>query len=1022
VRHPEHPDFLEERWLFEALTESYLPLLMVLDGLLRDRVEFRLAMSITPPLTAMLDDGLLRERYRTYLDRLIDLAEKETLRQSQDPRFRDVACFYLERFRAVAAFWEERIGRDVVGAFRSVADTGRLELLASAATHAVLPAIRLDPSSVRAQVAVGIESHRRSFGRSPAGFWLPECAYFPGLDEVLAAEGIRYFILETHGVLRGSSRARYGVNAPILCPSGVAAFGRDPDSSKQVWSAEEGYPGDPEYRDFYRDIGFDLPLDLLGSSAGSSIGPDDLRIATGIKYHRVTARRSVRKEPYVRARALERAAEHARHFVESRRERIESLAGSMDRRPILVAPYDAELFGHWWFEGPEWLDGVLRRLAADPSVLAATMPSRYLEEYPAAQLSVPSLSSWGEGGFLETWVNESTEWIYPRLLGAAARMEDLTFRRRGADGLERRALAQAARELLLAQASDWPFILRNRTVLGYARRRLEEHLSRFEALAAWADAGVLEPDEERLLAEWEGQDAIFPWVSPDVFAPGDRRESWARPREPRRAAFIAAECVPFVKVGGLADVAGSLPAALAEAGVEVTVVLPGYGAIDRARHGIRPLLEDLPASLGGRTERFGISEASPPAPGVRAILIDHPGFFGRPGIYGDPKTGEEFPDASERFIFFARAALEALRVLGAPLDIVHCNDHHTALAAAHLRRTFKGDAVLGRAASILTIHNLGYQGLCQPDAFALSGLDAAPLRPGSPFEHKGELNILKAGIIFADKVSTVSEAYAREICEDPVAGAGLEEILQMRRPDLVGILNGIDVREWDPETDPRLPARYSRDDLSGKGECKRALREKVGLDPGRGDAPLLGMITRLMDQKGIDLVCDGLERILGMGADLVILGTGLPKYHEYLRAAEAMHKGRLSVLLKFDEAMAHLIEAGADAFLMPSLYEPCGLNQMYSLRYGTVPVVRSTGGLADTVADDDAHPGAGNGFSFVEYETEALLDVVGRALAAYRDPGRWRRIILAGMAADNSWTVSAGRYLDLYRDALERVG
>jgi starch synthase len=281
------------------------------------------------------------------------------------------------------------------------------------------------------------------------------------------------------------------------------------------------------------------------------------------------------------------------------------------------------------------------------------------------------------------------------------------------------------------------------------------------------------------------------------------------------------------------------------------------------------------------------------------------------------------------------------------------------------------------------------------------------------------VNLLKSGIVLADKVSVVSETYAREICSDPALGAGLEQVLSARGGDLVGILNGIDVREWDPSADPYLPAPFSLEKPDGKRECKRVLREKVGLSPERRDAPIAGLIARLVDQKGMDLVCEALWPMLDLGLDLVILGTGLPKFHEFLKSAAKMRPGRIAVLLKFDNALAHLIEAGADLFLMPSLYEPCGLNQMYSLRYGTVPVVRSTGGLADTIIDDDASGGAGNGFSFGPYRADLLIDAVRRALRAYADPPRWARIVRAGMSADHSWASSAGRYLDLYRDALE---
>jgi 1,4-alpha-glucan branching enzyme len=1016
VRHPEHPDFLEEHWLFEALTESYLPLLIVLDGLSRDGVDFRLALSITPTLVSMLDDPLLKERYRGYLDRLVELAEKETLRQRFDPPHRQVAEFYLARFESIRAFLSERCGGEVTGAFRRAGEDGKVELLASAATHALLPLFKLSPAAVRAQVRVGIDHHRKTFGREPAGFWLPECGYFPGLDELLAEAGIRYFVLETQGVLRGSTRARYGAYAPISCPSGVAAFARDPDSSKQVWSAQEGYPGHPDYRDFYRDIGFDLPLDYIGRY----IGPDDLRIATGIKYHRITGRRVAQKQPYDRQRALERAAEHAGDFLRCRREQTEALSSRMDRTPLIVAPYDAELFGHWWFEGPEWLDALFRGLDRDPRLVAVT-PSEYLAEYPQAQLSVPSMSTWGKAGSFQTWVNEATAWIFPPLHRACLTMGELASRHRGGEGIRRRVLNQAARELLLAQASDWPFILKSGTATGYARRRLEDHLARFQALASLAERGELTAEEERTLRGWEEQAPIFPDLRFEVFVDGGVIRRWALPREPRRVAFIAAEAAPYVKVGGLADVIGALPAALGEIGLSVLVVLPGYRAVDRESHRLRPLRQGLTVELGGKEERFDLLEAQPPAPGVRVLFIDHPGYFDRPGIYTDPANGEEYPDSTQRFIFFTRAALETLRLLGEPLDVVHCHDHQTALTPAYLKMRFAEDPVLGRAASVLTIHNLGYQGIASREAFALAGLGVDPLAAGSPFEHWGKVNLLKAGVVLADKVNVVSEGYAREVCSDPDLGAGLEKVLSERGADLWGILNGIDVREWNPASDPYLPRAYRLDDLEGKLECKRQLRQKVGLSPDRNGAPLVGMITRLVEQKGMDLICDALDQLLELGVDLVVLGTGQPKYQEYLQAVARAHPDRVAAVLRFDNSLAHLIEAGADMFLMPSLYEPCGLNQMYSLRYGTVPVVRSTGGLADTVVDDD-RTGSGNGFAFSPYRSDALVDALKRALQAYRSPERWRKIVRAGMSADHSWPSSAGRYLDLYREALLKSG
>ncbi len=1021
VRHPEHPEFLEENWLFEALTECYVPLLMVFDGLLRDGIDFRVTMSISPTLTAMLQDDLLRSRYRTYLARLIELAERECVRQRFDARFRPVAEFYRERFSSVRCTFEDVLGGDVARGFRRLDEAGRVELLASGATHAVLPLLRQSPAAVEAQVRLGIESHRRAFGADPAGFWLPECGYFPGLDDVLARHGIRYFVLESHGILRGSALSRYGVHAPVVCPSGVAAFARDPECSRQVWSADEGYPGHPDYRDFYRDVGFDLPLQYVSRF----IGPDDLRIATGIKYHRITNRSRSRKEPYDRLRAIEQVAQDAEHFLRGRREQMVHTSAGMDRRPIVVAPYDAELFGHWWFEGPEWLDATLRRAASGSDGLATITPSEYLAEHPEGPLSVPSMSSWGRGGYFGTWVNDKTEWLLRPLQRSAETMEALAARlEAGSDtnGLRRRVLAQAARELLLAQSSDWPFILRSGTATGYATRRVREHLQRFDELASWAVRDGLKDDEVRRLAEWESRTGIFPTLAPEVFRDRGGPRIWARPREPRRVAFIGAEAVPFVKVGGLADVMGALPPALGAAGIETLVLIPAYGAVDRARRGLRKIREGLEVPLGGRRERFGLLEAASSSPRVRYMFIEHAGYFGREGIYGDPKGGGEYPDGAERFIFFTRAALEALRVLGEPIDVVHCHDHQTALAPAYLKLLLRSDPVLGRAASVLTIHNLGYQGICSTRVLLLSGFGEEMLHPASPFLHRGEVNVLRAGIAFATRVNTVSPTYAREIRTSRDQGAGLERVLAARGADLSGILNGIDVREWDPSTDAHLARRYSIESREGKRDCKEALRRRVGLDAERMDAPLAGMITRLVDQKGLDLLCAELDRLFDLGLDLVVLGTGLPKYHEFLQDAARKAPGRVAAELKFDNGLAHQIEAGADLFLMPSLYEPCGLNQMYSLRYGTVPVVRATGGLADTVIDADADPAAGNGFTFAEYRPEPFLDAVRRAVTAFGDRERWGRIVRAGMTADNSWRNSAGRYIDLYRDSLEARG
>jgi starch synthase len=390
-------------------------------------------------------------------------------------------------------------------------------------------------------------------------------------------------------------------------------------------------------------------------------------------------------------------------------------------------------------------------------------------------------------------------------------------------------------------------------------------------------------------------------------------------------------------------------------------------------------------------------------------------YFGRKGIYDDPETGEGYPDNAERFIFFQLAALELLRRTGFRPDVVHCHDHQAALVPSYLKLLLRTDPFFAGAGSILTIHNLGYQGIFPPETMDLAGFPPGTLSPLSAFEFFGKMNFMKAGISHADLVTTVSPTYAREICE-PEHGFGLEGVLRQRGADLVGILNGIDPGAWDPASDPLLPARYTASDPSGKAACRDELRRRMAL-PDKAGALVIGMVTRLAEQKGLDLLDEAMGRLMSRNVQLVVLGTGQARFHALLREASARWPARLSATFGFSEELAHLIEAGADAFLMPSRYEPCGLNQMYSLRYGTVPIVRATGGLADTVVDADRDSAAGNGFSFGEYSAAAMLNAVDRAIAAFRDRERWLRLIRSGMAADFSWAASAAAYEKVYERA-----
>ena len=503
VRHPEHDKFLEENWLFEAITETYIPLLQVMEGWRRDGMETRLTLTLTPTLCAMLLDPLLQERYARHLDGLIELAEKETFRTFWDRSLQELAQFYHRRFlqiRETYLAWD----RNLVAAFGKFQEIGGIEIITCAATHALLPLLVNQPAAVRAQIMVARDHYRSCFGREPRGIWLPECAYAEGLEDALLEANLRWFIMDSHGLLHAAPRPRYRMFAPIITPTGLAAFGRDLHSAKQVWSRNEGYPGDGRYRDFYRDVGFDLDLDYVRPY----LPAPDVRGFTGIKYHRITGD-TQDKQPYDRRAALQAAADHAQHFLDARVAQIEQLAGILDRSPLVVSPYDAELFGHWWYEGPEFLDYLVRKACFDQKTIRLVTPEDYLQRYPSNQVARPSASSWGEEGFWRVWLNERNEWIYPHLHAAEEKMEQLVQRFQNPTALEKRALKQCARELLLAQSSDWPFILHTGTSAAYARRRVKEHLFRFMELHDQLLSVTLDED---WLAQVEQRDNIFPDV------------------------------------------------------------------------------------------------------------------------------------------------------------------------------------------------------------------------------------------------------------------------------------------------------------------------------------------------------------------------------------------------------------------------------------------------------------------------------------------------------------------------------
>lgn len=482
--------------------------------------------------------------------------------------------------------------------------------------------------------------------------------------------------------------------------------------------------------------------------------------------------------------------------------------------------------------------------------------------------------------------------------------------------------------------------------------------------------------------------------------------------------FATPEVLPFAKTGGLADVSGTLPHVLARAGLSVVVVSPLYGTIPPS------LLEgadvaaqwDVDWPLGPEPVR--LLRLSVEGSAVTHLFVANDRYFDRPSLYRDPATGKDYADNDERYILFCRAALEGVQKLGWTPDIIHANDWQTALLPTYLATRFKDDPFYARTRSMITIHNMPFQGLFPAPTFEKLDLSPELFYPTGPFEFWGSVNFLKSAIWYADTVTTVSERYAREIQSSPVDGAGLDGVLRTRAERLFGILNGVDYRIWSPEDDRRIPHRYSTVNLSGKRSNRVDLVNKLGL-PLRDGAPLVGMITRLSEQKGFDLIENAADELFSLNLQMVILGTGDDKYEKLVRQWVGRYPDKLAVVPRHDEEMAHWIEAAADAFLMPSRYEPCGLNQMYSLRYGTVPIVRKTGGLADSVIDVDADGGNGTGFVFNEYTPEAMLGAIRRMLAVFPRKRIWRAIMKRGMGRDFSWTASARKYIDLYQRMTE---
>ncbi len=489
-----------------------------------------------------------------------------------------------------------------------------------------------------------------------------------------------------------------------------------------------------------------------------------------------------------------------------------------------------------------------------------------------------------------------------------------------------------------------------------------------------------------------------------------------------KVVIVSPEMVPFSKVGGLADVIGALPDKLAAEDCNITIFTPLYKSTDRKKFKIKEeKIKNLKVSVSGKKRDIQIFSAKKPGTDIMVYFIYNSEYYDREGIYTFPETGEAFEDEDERTIFFNRAVIAAIKKLDIYPDVIHCNDFHSGLIPSLISLEESEDEHFKNAGTVFSIHNLAYQGNYDADFIKKAELDPDLFYSMSPFEYYGGVNVMKAGIVYSGLISTVSRAYAEEITLSNQYGHGLEGLLWERRKDIIGILNGIDTEVWNPETDDLLECNYSAQKLGGRAKNRVALLSEFNL-PDERKSPIIGVVSRFVDQKGFDILAEAMDEIMELDLKLIILGTGQEKYHKQYSGMKEEYPSKLGLKLEYNNRLAHLIEAGSDYFLMPSRYEPCGLNQMYSLRYGSIPIVRATGGLKDTINNITRGGGRGNGFVFEEYSASALINVIKRAVGFFEDGKVIEKIRKRIMREDHSWKKSAAEYVAMYKNAVGKNG
>jgi starch synthase len=485
--------------------------------------------------------------------------------------------------------------------------------------------------------------------------------------------------------------------------------------------------------------------------------------------------------------------------------------------------------------------------------------------------------------------------------------------------------------------------------------------------------------------------------------------------------YIASEVSPFAKTGGLGDVTGAFPKSLKTRNHEVRLIMPKYKTINERKYILREVirLKDIPVKLNDVTKTVNVKSAFLPDSKVQIYFVEMPDLFGRNGIYVDNATGKPFADNAQRFAYFCKAALETLKILSWRPDIIHCNDWHTALIPIYLKTLYRDDDFLKDIKTVFTIHNFAFQGIFGKELAPALDLDPELSQPGGNLEFGNSINLVKGAIHSADMITTVSETYAKEISTDPQFGYGLEKELQKHAQKFSGILNGVDYSVWSPENDKFIPFQFSAEDLKGKDQNKQALLTRVNL-AAENRTPVFGMISRISEQKGYKILMDVMDDLLENDVRLIILGTGDKEIEKQLNKYQKKYPTKLSLNPAFDETLAHMVEAGADFFLMPSSFEPCGMNQLYSIKYGTIPIIFKTGGLADTIQEIDPKTENGNGIVFEKYSAKELIKALRRALRLFKNMDRWEQLQVRVMQEDHSWEKSTNKYLEGYEHILNQ--